>query len=306
MHLDREVQSDLDLTIEAEGMVGAVKQGRDAVGRTDEVSHGIEVLARLGYAAKGIVYVGVGLLTAAAAFQVGTRSQTGSTDASGSRDALAAIGSATWGSALLAAVAIGMAGYVAWRVVQALFDPEGLGTDAKGLATRAVLLISGAIYGGLGLWIVRRILGMGSGSDGNARSWSATLLQQPFGAWLLGAFGLAVMAYGIAEWVKAARASFEKRMRSDLNGDRKRLVRRIARVGLVSRGICFLIVGGFLVFAAQQSNASEARGLEGALEALGSQAYGPWVMGLVALGLVAYGVLQWVKAWYRCIGPVST
>lgn len=268
------------------------------------MSRGIEVLARLGYAAKGIVYVGVGILTAAAAFQVGSRSQAGSTDASGSRDALSAIGSATWGTALLAAVAIGMAGYVAWRVVQALFDPERLGNDAKGLTTRAVLLISGMIYGGLGLWIARRLIGSDSGSGGGAQSWSATLLQQPFGPWLLGAVGVGVMGYGVAEWVKAARASFAKRMRSDLNGARKRLVRRIARVGLVSRGICFLITGGFLIVAAQQSDASEVRGLEGTLEALGSQAYGPWIMGLVALGLVAYGILQGVKAWYRRIGPV--
>lgn len=271
------------------------------------VGHGVEFLARAGYAAKGIVYVGTGLLTAAAAFQVGSRNASGSGDASGSRDALTAIGSATWGSALLAAVAVGMVGYVVWRVVQALLDPEDLGSDAKGLATRAVLLVSAFIYGGLGLWIGRRLLGTDGGSGGgDAQSWSATLLQQPFGPWLLGLFGAGVMAYGIGEWFKAVKASFEKRFRRDLNGKARRLVRKVARVGLVSRGICFLVIGGFLIVAAWRSDPSQARGLEGALEALGSQPYGPWIMGGVALGLAAYGVLQGVKAWYREVGPLRS
>lgn len=259
----------------------------------------IELLARMGYAAKGVVYVGVGVLTAAAAFRAG------SGDASDSRAALSTIGSAAWGSALLAAVAAGIAGYVVWRLVQAFLDPEGRGTDLKGLATRAVLLLSGLIYAGLGIWIVRRLTGTGAGSGGDgAATWSALLLQQPFGPWLLGAFGVGVVGYGVGEWVKAARASFEKRMHDDLAGAQRRLVRRIARVGLVSRGICFMIIGGFLIVAARRSDPSRARGLEGALETLGAQPYGPWIMGVVALGLAAYGLLQGVKAWYRRIEPL--
>jgi len=43
------------------------------------------------------------------------------------------------------------------------------------------------------------------------------------------------------------------------------------------------------------------RGLDGALQALAEQPYGPWLLGIVALGLVAYGVHMGVQARYRRI-----
>ena len=71
---------------------------------------GIEILARLGYAAKAVVYLGIGALTAAAAFGSGSR------EASGSRDALRRIGEESWGVAALVLVALVIAGYTSsWR-----------------------------------------------------------------------------------------------------------------------------------------------------------------------------------------------
>lgn len=265
----------------------------------DEVGTVVEWLARLGYAAKGVVYVAVGALSASAAFL------SGSADAADSRGALRSLADEPWGTALLWAVAAGIVGYVVWRLFQAIADPEDRGTDAKGLATRGVFVVSALSYGALGVWIVTSLLsGGGSGgssSGSSAESWSATLLGQPFGAWLLGLVAVAVAGYGVGEWVKAARGSFEKRLGWDLDGDTRRTVRRIARVGLSARGLVFLIVGGFLLVAAWQNDPSEAVGFEQAMETLGRQAWGPWVMGVVALGLVGYGVLQFVKARYRTI-----
>lgn len=266
-------------------------------------AHTVEWSARAGYAAKGLVYLGVGGLTASTALR------DGSGDAEGSRGALSQALGSPLGTGLLIAVAAGIAGYVAWRFVQALLDPEDRGTDARALATRAVLLISGLLYASLGLWVVRVLLGRASGSGGEggggADTASAWLLEQPYGRWLLAAAGLAVMGYGVGEWVKAVRRSFEKRLRSDLNGATRRWVVRCARFGLASRGIVFLTTGTFLIVAAWTADPDEARGLEGSLEALGDTPWGPWVMGVVALGLAAYGALQLIKARYRRIEPPS-
>lgn len=265
----------------------------------DEVGSAVEWLARMGYAAKGVVYVAVGALSASAAFL------SGSADASGSRGAMRSLADEPLGTALLWAVAVGIVGYVVWRLVQAFADPEDRGTDGKALATRAVFVVSALSYGALGVWIVTGLLnGGGSGgssSGSSAQSWSATLLSQPFGAWLLGLVAAAVAGYGIAEWVKAARGSFEKRLGWDLDGGTRDTVRRMARAGLVARGLVFLIIGGFLAVAAWQNDPSEAMGFEQAMETLGNQGWGPWVMGVVALGLVGYGLLQFVKARYRTI-----
>ncbi len=44
---------------------------------------------------------------------------------------------------LLALVAIGLIGYVIWRFVQAIKDPENKGNDAKGLAVRIGYAVKG-------------------------------------------------------------------------------------------------------------------------------------------------------------------
>ena len=76
---------------------------------------------------------------------------------------------------------------------------------------------------------------------------------------------------------------------------------RIGRFGLAARGIVFAIIGFFLLEAARQSDPSEARGLDGAVQALAQHPYGPWLLGIVALGLVAYGIHMGVQARYRRI-----
>ena len=43
-------------------------------------------------------------------------------------------------------------------------------------------------------------------------------------------------------------------------------------------------------------------GLDGALESLQGQSYGPYLLGLAALGLVAYGAYCLLNARYRRIG----
>lgn len=271
-------------------------------GRRRGSARWIEGLARLGYTAKGIIYLGVGGLTSVTALR------DGSGNAEGSRGALSEAVGSPIGTVFLVAVAAGIAGYVIWRLVQALLDPEGRGSDLKAVGTRAVLLVSGLLYASLGWWVVRLLLGRGSGSGGGdgPDTASALLLQQPYGRWLLGAAGLAVIGYGIGEWVKAVRRSFEKRLRSDLNGHTRRWVVRCARIGLASRGVVFMTTGSFLIVAAWTSDPDEARGLEGSLEALGSTSWGPWVMGVVALGLAAYGALQLIKARFQHIETPSS
>jgi hypothetical protein len=68
---------------------------------------------------------------------------------------------------------------------------------------------------------------------------------------------------------------------------------------LAARGIVFCVSGFFLIQAARQSDASEARGLGEALQVLAQQPYGPWILGIVALGLVAYGIYMVLQARYR-------
>src|SRR4028118_482556 len=142
---------------------------------------GITLLARFGYAAKGVVYIIIGVLAAYEAFTSGGRT----TD---SRGALEEIMIQPYGKYLLGAVAIGLAGYALWRFVQALKDTEDKGSGVKGIAIRIGYAVIGVIYFGLAFSAVQIILGSGgnSSSDSTSKEWTATLLEQPFGQWLVG------------------------------------------------------------------------------------------------------------------------
>lgn len=257
----------------------------------------ITLLARFGYAAKGIVYITIGVLAAYAAFTTGGKM----TDP---RGALEEILFQPYGKYLLGAVAVGLAGYALWRFVQAVKDTENKGSGAKGIAIRLGYAAIAIIYIGLALSAVRMILGSGGESTGDSTSqeWTATLLAQPFGQWLVGAVGLGFVAAALSHFYKAYTAKFREKLMTGQMGEKAQsFALRSGQFGLAARGVVFGLIGAFLIQAALHSNAGEARGLSGALAALGQQTYGQLLLGVVALGLVAYGFYMLVLARYRRI-----
>jgi hypothetical protein len=253
----------------------------------------IEPLGRFGYAAKGIVYAIVGVLAALAAFGVGGA-------LTGSEGALQWIIQLPFGQILLGVIAVGLIGYAIWRWVQALMDTERNGSDLKGLSKRAGYFISGLVYAALALTAARMALGTGDGGGNTRQDWTAWLLAQPFGPWLVGAVGLAIIGVGVFQFYKAYTAKFREKLKTgEMNRDEESWITWLGRFGFAARGVVFCIIGGFLIVAARQADPSETRGLSGALGALAAQPYGPWLLAIVALGLVAYGIFMVALARYR-------
>ena len=89
----------------------------------------VEALARLGYGARGVVYGLVGALALMAA--VGSGGQTG-----GSRSALQTLLSQPFGRVWLGLIALGLAGFCIWRILEAVTDADRHGADAKGWGIR--------------------------------------------------------------------------------------------------------------------------------------------------------------------------
>ena len=254
----------------------------------------VETLARVGYGARGIVYGLVGGLALLAA--IGSGGQTG-----GSRSALQTLLSQPFGKVWLVLIALGLFGFCIWRILEALTDADNRGSDMKGWGIRGAHLISGIIYAGLAISALRLALGQGSGSgeDQAAQDWTAWLMSQPFGQWLVGLVGLAVIGAGLAFIAKAWRGNVAERL--SLPGDKRHWIITLGRMGFAARGVVFLMSGGFFGLAALHSSPAEVRGLGGALEALRQQPYG-WVLrGLTALGLFAFGLFGLVQARYRHI-----
>ncbi len=254
----------------------------------------IERLARLGFAAKGFVYILVGVLAVQAALGRGGAT----TDPRGALHTLAARPD---GAVLLTLVAAGLAAYALWRFVEAWVDPEGKGTDAGGLITRAAYVGIGVIYVGLALAAAQIVVGDGGGTPGNAEeSWTARLLGQPFGRWLVGLVGAGIIAFVLFQVVKAFQGTFPEQLRvGDLQGAEARWARRVGIFGLIARGTVFVLIGLFLIRAARQYDPGQVGGLDEALQELARQPRGMVLLGVVAAGLAAYGVYMLLIARYR-------
>ncbi len=257
--------------------------------------------ARLGYAAQGVVYLIVGGL----AFLAATGRGGGTTD---TRGALQSLLSQPFGRVLLALAAVGLLGYALWRVLMGVRDPERGGGDGRkqALARRAGYFASGAanlglaaFAGGLALPGVIPTPGGGGGGGGGggdgARDWTARLMAQPFGEWLVALAGLVFLGVAVAFAARAYEASFERHLRPEA---RTPAIRNLCRAGILARAVVFAIIGGFLLLAAWWSDPSEAVGLGGSLRALRDHPRAPYLLGL---GLVAYAFYSFVAARYRHI-----
>lgn len=258
----------------------------------------VERLARFGYAARGVVYAVIGLLAVQAAFA--GRGQTIGQDAT-PEGALQRI--AEQSRLLLLLMVIGLAGYALWRFVQAVLDPENKGSDAKGLAKRGSMLGSGLAYSGLALSAARIVSGSGGNEAGDgSQAFTADLMSKPFGRWLVILAGIAGIVSALYQIREAWTKRFRRRLKlQEMEPHEERLATRTGVIGLAARGIVFLLAGWFLIQAGLRYDPGQARDLGGALEALASQPYGPWLLGLVALGLIAFGAYSFLQARYRRI-----
>lgn len=256
-----------------------------------------EHLTRLGFAAKGVVYFVVGLLAAQAALGAGGRT----TNTTG---ALQEIIAQPFGRLLLAIVAFGMVGYVLWRGAQAILDPEHSQQklNAKRVVLRIGYAISAIAYSGLALTAVKLILGGARDNRDATHDWTARLLAQPFGQWLVGLAGAIVVLVGVSYLYQASTAKFQRKFNLEQMSHAERFwTKRFGQFGIAARGIVFSVIGMFLIMAALDLNPNEAVGLGGALAILAAQPFGFWILGLVALGLIAYSIYSFIEARYRQI-----
>ncbi len=253
-------------------------------------------LARCGYVAKGVVYVLIGVLAAKAA--VGSGGKT--TDNAG---AIETLYQQPFGRLLVGIIAVGLFVYALWLFVAAALDPEGKGTDAKGLIARLAFAVVGCSYAALGFCALQLVLHRNSGgqsSDAKTQDGTARLLKSPVGVAIIVLIGLIVL--GIAGFFvfQAITARFRDQLNmSGAHAAERRWVVPLGRVGYVALGVVNAIIGLFLIVAALRHNAGEAKGLGGALDEITHRPYGAFLLGVVALGLIAYALYTFAEARYR-------
>lgn len=258
----------------------------------------IEWMARIGYAARGLLYIVVGLLAVQVVFGAGG-------ETTGKDGAIAAIGNQTWGELLLVLMIIGLAGYSLWGFVRAFLDPFERGTDPKGLLQRGGYLVSALVYGALIPQTLRFLLHPGDeqAPGGNSTAdFSAWLLSHPpVGQWLLVLIGVVAFIGGLGQIWLAFSAGFQKDLKfREMSENSRAFATRVGRAGHAARGVVFSLIGFFIAKAAWDSDPGQAKGLDGTLQTLAAQPYGPILLLVVAIGLVAFGIYsilcaRWIK-----------
>jgi hypothetical protein len=257
----------------------------------------------MGMAARGFVYAMVGFLALKTAFGLGGKP----TDKQG---AVQEIQHLPFGRVVLWAVGIGLIGYILWRFAQAVLDLDHRGRDAKALWKRAAALASGLAYAGVSTGALAVAanqptwrVGSGAGGDASARDWTAWLMAQPFGRWLVGIAAGVVAGIAIYQFYQAITARFTKRLRGGgMTKAQEDWSRYAGRVGHAARGVAFGLIAWFVLKAALESRAAEAGGLAAAFRKLAEQPQGVWLLAAVGFGFVMFGAYSMVEARYRRIG----
>ena len=142
-------------------------------------SAGFEWLSRAGFAARGIVYMIIGILAIKVALGRGGTS-------ANQQGALRAVAQQPFGNVLLILVAIGLGGYALWRFVRGLLGHGPEGADSG--MDRIAALASGIVYTGLCAIAIEILLGCGARSAG-AQKTTAGVFGWPAGIWLVAIAG---------------------------------------------------------------------------------------------------------------------
>ena len=256
--------------------------------------HSLVILARGGYAARGALYLIIGIFALLAARD--------STKPKDSHKSLEALLSQPFGYFLVGLVVAGLLAFAAWRVLQATRDVDHHGKELKGLVIRTGLFAAGMVNGALALFALGLLISgiRSSGDSGEqTRDWLAHLLSWEYSSLLVYLIALVPLGVGSAHIIKGWKASFEKYFEAD--EDVMRYVRPVSRLGLIARGVVFIEIALLLAISGSAYQAMDPPGMKEALDALQNLPAGWLILMVMALGLIAFSAYSFSEAFWRRI-----
>jgi hypothetical protein len=250
----------------------------------------MERLARLGFVARGLVYVIIGFL----ALKIASGSGNPEADQQG---AFTYVGKQSYGQVLLWALAVGLACYGLWRLLQAITGEVDAPDRDKAGTYRLIDGVKGVIY--LAFAISAAGIALHS-SSGSSTQLTKSVMQQAWGPFLIGAIGLIIVGCGLVMVFQGWTRDFAKYLDSEkATGRTRNLLVKLGRVGYGARGVVFALAGGFVVYGAVQTSPTKTDGLDVALSSLANAPFGVVLLIVVALGLISFGLYSLAESRYR-------
>jgi hypothetical protein len=253
---------------------------------SDWLDHAI----RAGLVAYGVVH----LLIAWLAIQLALGEKADSASNSGAMQYLA---EQPLGGVLVWLVAVGMFLLVVWRLLEFAFGYRDESDETKRWRKRATSLGKAVIYGAIGWSAVQTATGSGGGKGGGTDSTTAKLMQLPGGQLIVGAVGIAIIAYGgslvYRGWTEKFREHLDAQGQSGTDGS---AYVKLGKAGYIAKGISIALVGGLFGYAAITHDPKKSGGLDQALQTVLEQPFGQVLLIAIGLGIAAYGIFCFARA----------
>jgi hypothetical protein len=272
-------------------MSGTAQDAADEAGRLGrkaEDSQALDVVARIGLVAYGVVHLLLGWL--AVQLALGHTGKNASTTG-----AMHELARQPFGTELVWAVAVGMLLLVVWRAVEAAFGHRDEDGGAR-LRKRLVSVMKAVLYAVIALSAVKVATGSGS-SGGGSKGLTAKVMDWPAGQWLVAAAGLAVLGYGASLVRRGWTEKFAEDLETEgLLGSSGAAYLVLGRVGYIAKGVSIGLVGALLVLAGIDHDSSKSGGLDQALQKVLQAPGGAIAIVVIGLGFACYGLFCFARS----------
>lgn len=262
----------------------AVMDSPEVTRRAREVgdSRPVEMGARLGYAASGLMHLILGWI----AVQIAWSRSGASADQSG---AFATLAAQPFGAVLLWVCVAGFVLLAVWHLTAAITGAAGSETADRVKAAAKTIM-----YAALGWTAFTFASGGRTSSKEQTKDFTAGLMSSAGGRLLVGAIGLGIIGAGGYHVYNGWREKFLE----DLVQHPGSWAATAGRIGHVAKGIALAVMGVLFVVGALRRSAAKTTGLDGALHSLREQPFGSILLTLVGIGIAAYGVYSFARARY--------
>jgi hypothetical protein len=252
----------------------------------------LDWIAKAGFVARGLVYILFGWIALSA------RSKT----EAGQKGVFDTIQEMPLGDVLLTLMALGLVAYGIYRLTCALLDIEGKGRGPKGIAGRIAQLWSGLVHLVIA-YTATQFLGGSTPEDAqngsaNTQDAARTLLDLNLGDAGLWAVAAALFFAAGLQVRKAWKGSHMKQCAPDTPPSAK----TIGRIGLVTRGLVFAVIGWSFIRVAETDSSGQAKAAGAAVASLQDM---PALYTSIALGLILFGVFSLLLARYRIVPAID-